>query len=507
MIDTAPRPPLETDPALLARYELIERGEPGHAAGLLRPASEAELQAALLDCNARRRRLVISAGRTGLVEAQRPDGDVVLSLERLNRPLAVHWANGQVFAFAPDLPPMAWRDSLLAAWEAAGRPDCEGLTVTVQAGIAIDTLNELLAPLGRMFPMEMGSSAAATVGAAAANASAGANALCYGTGAHMSEAAWGYWGDGSPAGPCRATPWQVPDPERLAVDSATVHPGWGLLGSQGVLGVISHLRVRSFPIPAQREAALVPVPDMPAATRLLGLARARFGQDVEEYEFISATALDLVRRLRGEQFRLPFEQAPDAPYLVLLQIKSADPDAELAGALYQFLSEAAGYADASIGYGPLAALKGIRHSITEASNARMRALGGGRLSFDTATPLACFGEYLDALAATLAKDAPEVLFVAFGHVGVGGAHLHLLGNATQPVKRREAELVARVIDVTLAHRGTFSAEHGIGPKWGVEFQKRASSAQRAELAALKRRHDPNGVLNPRSFGLDRMSAA
>ncbi|MFX7874615.1 FAD-linked oxidase C-terminal domain-containing protein [Acinetobacter baumannii] len=51
--------------------------------------------------------------------------------------------------------------------------------------------------------------------------------------------------------------------------------------------------------------------------------------------------------------------------------------------------------------------------------------------------------------------------------------------------------------------GTFSAEHGVGPKWGAEFQRRAPAALRNTLARMKQRHDPRAVLNPRSFGLDR----
>jgi len=496
-------PGVETSPELLARYEIIERGPPGRATGVLRPVDESQLQAMLAACNAQGVPVVISAGRTGLVEAQRPDGDLVLSLERLNRPLSVQWADGSTWHFPPELPPAAWRDALFAAWEAMGRPDSEGMTITVQAGLAIDALNELLEPLGRMFPMEMGSSSAATVGGAAANASAGSNAICYGTAAHMTDCAWGLWGDATAAGPFSGPRWQTPDPDRLAIDSSTLHEDWGLLGSQGVFGIITRLRLRTFAIPRQREAALVALPDMPAAARLFAQARSVFGDAIEEYEFMSRSSIELVRELRGDALRLPFDALPEVPYLVLLQLRSDDPDADLAGALYGFLSETAGIDDASIGYGPLPVVKALRHSITESSNARMRKLGGGRLSFDTATPIACFGDYLDTLDRELRRDAPDLEFVAFGHAGVGGAHLHLLGSAAHPVKAVEQSLVDRVIDVTLTYHGTFSAEHGIGPKWGAEYQARKPEAERVALRAAKQRHDPNGILNPRSFGLDR----
>ena len=201
---------------------------------------------------------------------------------------------------------------------------------------------------------------------------------------------------------------------------------------------------------------------------------------------------------------LAFERTPDAPYLVLMQIKSDGPDDDLAQKLYSFCAERAGLADEAIGYAPLPALKKIRHSVTEASNLEMRALGGGRLSFDTATPVARFGEYLDQLARELRAVRPDVQLVDFGHAGVGGAHLHLIGGAGRPVAADAALLTRIVFDVTLAFGGTFSAEHGVGPKWADEFLLRTPRARLDELAARKRRDDPRNVLSPRSFGFDRL---
>ena len=176
----------------------------------------------------------------------------------------------------------------------------------------------------------------------------------------------------------------------------------------------------------------------------------------------------------------------------------------MAAHLYTFLTETLQQPDDALGYAPLKALKRIRHSITEASNHAMKALGGGRLAFDTATPVEVFGDYLAALEAALKTQYPEVQLVAFGHAGVGGAHLHLLGSAEQPVKAHADALVQLVFDVTAQHRGTFSAEHGVGSKWGAAFAERAAPSVVAELVAAKRERDPAHILNPRSFGLHQL---
>ena len=495
-----------TEPEQRAPYETPERGAAGHAPAVLVPSSEAEVGEALRFANQHGFHFVVSGGRTGLVEAQRPQGEVVLSLERLRHVLAFALADGRSCSLetAKDLD--TTRDRLFAWWTGLGRPSLDGSTVTVEAGLAVDALNEVLAPLGRMFPMEMGSTASASLGACVANASAGANAVCYGTAAHMAAAAWGFWGTGETAGPCAAEPWSTPDVETLAIDSTRLPASWGLVGSQGVFGLITRVELRTQATPQSREAVLLAVAGMPQAMQIFDLARGVFGSRVEEFEFLSRSAVELVMRRKGADVRLPFSETPDTPYLVLLQVKSDQADDELAQALYAFCSEQAGIPDAHIGYGPLHALKKIRHSVTEASNLEMRALGGGRLSFDTATPVARFGAYLDRLARELREVRPDVQLIDFGHAGVGGAHLHLIGTAEHPVSADAAALTKRVFDVTLDCGGTFSAEHGVGSKWADEFLRRTPRARLDELAARKRRFDPRLVLQPRSFGFDKLLA-
>jgi FAD/FMN-containing dehydrogenase len=496
------------DPQRLERYEIPERGARGQASCVLLPQTEAEVGTLLRIANQHDLKLVLSAGRTGLVEAQRPQGEAVLSLEKLSRPLAFALADGARFEF-PGGSAEDCADALAAWWRGRGAPSTEGATLEVEAGVAIDAVNLILEPLELMFPMDMGSSSSASVGGCVANASAGANAVCYGTAAHMSRSASGFWGSGDAAGPCSAPPWQSVTSHELAIDSSHLHADWGLIGAQGVLGVVTRASLRTYALPRQREAALIPIAGMPEAMDILAACRVEFGNHVEEFEFISASAMNLVRDLRGEEFRLPFEKDPGTPYYILLQLMShRERDVEdLLPRLYQFLVGELALPDEHMGYAPFMALKEIRHSITESSNHAMRRRGGGRLSFDTATPARCFGEYLRNLDVEIRARWPQMEVVSFGHAGVGGAHIHILGSKEQPVSGDAGEIVKMVFDVTQTFGGTFSAEHGIGTKWGEEFLKRAPAERINELVALKRSCDPRNVLSPRSFALDRALAS
>ncbi|HEU0197118.1 MAG TPA: FAD-binding oxidoreductase [Nevskiaceae bacterium] len=485
-----------TDPSALSRYEIPERGAAGHTARAILPDDEQGVAAILRFCTAQRLPLVISAGRTGLVEAQRPEGETVLSLERLNRPLRFVLADGRSFAFSSHRDPAA---ALFAWWQELGTPDVSGAHLEAEAGMSVDAVNDLVAPLGLLWPLELGSSSACSVGGCVANGSAGANAVRYGTAAHLCESASGFWADGTGAGPCAGPAWQLAPMEVLAIDSTHVDPALGLIASQGLFGVITRVSLRLQERPVAREGVLVPVTDMAEAMRLLQAARAAFPGRVEEFEFIGRPALDCVMGFLGAKVALPFARGRMRDWCVLLQVEGGDSEA-LASELYEFLIHA-GVEEADIGYAPLPVLKRIRHSITESSNVRMRAAGGGRLSFDTATPRCRFGDYLDRLAAQVAIDFPGIELIAFGHAGVGGAHLHFIGSRELPISAIHDALVSRVLDVTADFGGTFSAEHGVGPKWGAEFRRRAPHALFECLRHAKAQHDPSGILNPRSFGL------
>ena len=113
-------------PERLQAYEIPERGEPGKAAGLLLPASESEVGEMLRTANETGARLVISSGRTGLVEAQRPEGEIVLSLEKLQQPLSFSLADGRSFDFETGLAPEAHGDAQGAAAQAHRPGPLEG---------------------------------------------------------------------------------------------------------------------------------------------------------------------------------------------------------------------------------------------------------------------------------------------------------------------------------------------------------------------------------------------
>ena len=100
-------------------------------------------------------------------------------------------------------------------------------------------------------------------------------------------------------------------------------------------------------------------------------------------------------------------------------------------------------------------------------------------------------DFLEGFQNKLSDALPEALNLVFGHVGDNNLHLF--------VSTRRQEDIDTILDLgyelTGAHRGSISAEHGIGVlKRGYLHHSR--TAEEIELMRrLKKALDPRGILN------------
>ena len=90
-------------------------------------------------------------------------------------------------------------------------------------------------------------------------------------------------------------------------------------------------------------------------------------------------------------------------------------------------------------------------------------------------------------------------FVTFGHLGDGNLHYNL---AAPPGTAPEAFLTStpvanRIVhDLVAAHRGSISAEHGIGQQKRDELVRYKSPVELDLMRTLKAAFDPHALLNP-----------
>ena len=112
--------------------------------------------------------------------------------------------------------------------------------------------------------------------------------------------------------------------------------------------------------------------------------------------------------------------------------------------------------------------------------------------------------FVEAARDLLAPDYPFVRVCDFGHWGDGGVHLNLVWkkeDAPRPAPELKAELQPIIYDLAVTRfRGSFSAEHGIGPHNQAFYDRYTPALVKEVCGLLKARLDPKGRLGTTRLG-------
>jgi FAD/FMN-containing dehydrogenase len=444
-----------TEPHELARYEQGWRYGQGKALAAVRPSRPEDVARVLAFASSRGIRVVPQGANTGLVGGSTPDASgemIVLSLERLSRILSV---------------------------DAAER------TVTAEGGVRLSQLDAALAEPGLMFPIDLG--ADPTVGGMVATNAAGTRVLRYGDVRQNLLGLEVVLADGTVLDLMTA----------LRKNNTGLDAKQLFVGTSGVFGVVTRAVLRVIPRPAQRATALVGVADGAIVMQLLSQLEQNLGDVLSAFEVMSAEALAPVFRYQP-RLRNPFGAALP-PYTVLVELSTTLSAGRLS--LDDLLESALGamvegeaWADVTDVFpGKPADLWEIRHHVSESLRHEGEVLG-----LDISVPRSSMPSLVEAARDLLAPDYPFVRVCDFGHWGDGGVHLNLVWKkeeAPRPPAEIKAELQPLIYDLAVTRfRGSFSAEHGIGPH-NQAFYDRYTPALVMEICgALKARLDPKKLL-------------
>ncbi|HYQ98964.1 MAG TPA: FAD-linked oxidase C-terminal domain-containing protein, partial [Casimicrobiaceae bacterium] len=124
---------------------------------------------------------------------------------------------------------------------------------------------------------------------------------------------------------------------------------------------------------------------------------------------------------------------------------------------------------------------------------------GPNIKHDISLPVSAVPAFLRAAETALAAALPGLRFVTFGHLGDGNLHYNLAapaGVAPEAFLAHTATANRIVHDLVAAHRGSISAEHGIGQQKRDELVRYRSAVELDLMRAVKRALDPAALLNP-----------
>jgi FAD/FMN-containing dehydrogenase len=411
------------------------------------PRSTDEVARLLRLCHDARVAVVPSGGRTGLAGgAMAKDGEIVLSLARMRR-----------------IDPV----------------DLLGATVRVEAGAITEAVHQHCAPHGLTWPVDFASKGSSQVGGNIATNAGGVKVIRYGLTRQ--------WVLGLTVVTARG--------EVLELNGALEKNNTGtdlrqlFIGSEGTLGVITEATLKLTKVPQKQSVLLFAVPDVAGVLKLFRDTRkAPFA--LAAYEFFTDRCL--ARVMRHRKMRTPFA-APHACY-VLVELEDADEaalESWLSSLFERDLIEDGTLAQHS---SQAAELWSLREGISESLSAT-----GLPHKNDIALPVAQLEAFCSELEAVFSANYPDWEICLFGHIGDGNLHV----NVMKPDALEKAEFLRQtsaadhaMFKLVQEHRGSISAEHGIGLLKKPYLGYSRSPAELATLRALKQALDPQGILNP-----------
>lgn len=438
---------LLTDPADLEHYgrDWTRRWTPAPLAIAL-PGDVAEVQAVVRWANEQQVAIVPSGGRTGLSGgAVAANGELVLSLERMNRVLAF---------------------------------DAVDRTLTVQAGMTLHAVHEAAREQGLLYPVDFAARGSCSIGGNVATNAGGIRVIRYGNTREWIAGLTVVAGNG----------------ELLQLNRGLIKNSSGydlrqlLIGSEGTLGVVVEATLRLTDPPPPSQVMLLALPNMGALMEVFALFRSRL--TLQAFEFFTDAALRHVLA-HGAQRAIDGEH----PYYVVTEFDTSESAQDAALAAFESGVDHGWISDGVIAQSDAqaAALWRLREGITE-SLAPHRPYKN-----DISLRISALPAFLREIQALLSREYPHFDVVWFGHIGDGNLHINVL----RPDDLSDSDFIAQCEHVTklLAetlqrHGGSISAEHGIGLVKRAYLGSTRSEAEIALMRGVRQVFDPKGLLNP-----------
>ena len=424
--------------------KLIPHGTP---AALVRPQTTAEVAQVVKLCQEAGQGIVPYGGLTGLVEATTSDqSEVAISLERMNQIEEI---------------------------------DVESRTMTVQAGVPLQVVQEEADKADLLFPLDIGARGSATIGGNVSTNAGGNRVIRYGM---MRD--------------------QILGMEVVLADGTVVtsmnkiiknNTGYDLkhlfVGAEGTLGIVTRIVLRLRPKPKSQQMAFVAVNTFSQVTRVLNLLDGALGGSLSAFEVLWKDYYKLVTSPPAEG-RPPL--AHDYEYYILVEALGGDSqsDEERFLSVLTKAMEEGTIIDAVVAQnqGERNAMWAIRDDVGQV------AQNWPIFAFDISVPLNNMESYLIALRAELDDRWQDNTCMVFGHLGDGNLHIIVgMGESSAEAKKAVEEVVYRGLP---ERGGSVSAEHGIGVQKKAYLGMSRNADEIALMQMMKTALDPKGILNP-----------
>ncbi len=407
------------------------------------PADTDEVAAVLAVCRAHGAPVVARGSGTSLSGGALPHPDgVVLSLARLNRILAVDPLNR---------------------------------TARVQPGVRNLAISDAAKPHGLYYAPDPSSQIICSIGGNVAENAGGVHCLKYGLTVHN----------------ILAVELLTIDGERLRLGGdAPDAPGYDLLalviGSEGMLGVVTEITVKLLPLPACARVVLGAFGSIPAAgdavSRIIAAGITPGGLEMMDGPAIQA-AEDFVHA----------GYPTDAAAILLCELDGTVEEVDAQIDQVRELMEGCGASEVRVA-------RDEKERAAFWSGRKNAFPAVGRISpdyycMDGTIPRRHLARVLEGISALSAEYGLPVANVF--HAGDGNLHPLILYDANKPGELERTEAFGgKILELCVEVGGTITGEHGVGMEKINQMCVQFSPAELDQFHAVKAAIDPDGLLNP-----------
>ncbi|MBV9172890.1 MAG: FAD-binding oxidoreductase [Chloroflexi bacterium] len=359
--------------------------------------------------------------------------------------------------------------------------DVPNMQAFCEPGVVHAILNDALAPHRLVFPPDPGSSKMATVGGMASTNAHGMRAVKYGPTSAWVLGLQVVLSDGEviQTGSMNS---------RAKQSSAGLELTKLIVGAEGTLGVITHLRLKLMAIPPARAIVLGLFDVLEQAGQAVQ-AVFQSGVNPSAIEILDARCIQAINLYR------PAMQLPQVEALILFEVDGNPPgvrwDAERIVEVISPLAERAEWSDEPK---RIAALWEARSLVGAAVGTLRPGSNRAYCGEDLCVPVARIPETLRAIQEISRRHAIPI--ATYGHIGGGGLHPGHLIDGRDPDEVRRVLLVADEIhQLALRMGGTTTGEHGVGAARAPYMPQEHGPALDV-MRRIKGALDPHGIMNP-----------
>ncbi|HVR91261.1 MAG TPA: FAD-binding oxidoreductase [Novosphingobium sp.] len=450
---------LTCDPELMSPWLDDWRGRyHGAACGLASPVSTEEVAALVKLCAVHGVPIVPQGGNSGMSGGATPDSTghaLLLSLRRM---------------------------------QAIRTIDVSSRQATCEAGVVLETLHNAAAEHDLRFPLTLGGKGSATVGGLISTNAGGTQVLRHGSMRALVLGLEAVLPDGSIYS--ALTP--------LKKDNRGFDLKQLFIGSEGTLGIVTAATLKLVPAVAERLVVWAGLPSLQAARALLLQCTDAAGDRLEGFEVMPQSCLDAVIAYLPDA-RAPL-MTPHSWHALIEFVADAGNRDALPTMVEEALAD--GFERGLVEDAVIAANETqaeafwlLRDSVAPAERAQ-----GPAMQHDISVPVECMPDFVDAAIPAIEAAHPGVRAVAFGHLGDGNVHFHVIappGSVRGTWELAEGAAISHAVhDLVTQWGGSISAEHGIGQMKRDELERLSDPVALALMRAIKRALDPQERLNP-----------